>query len=101
MEGTTKLKTQLLVNDIVVPLDDFVQRYIGNVLKAIALSLGYSGMKVSLNIEKERVSMNSEGVNIPVDNEFSRTIVESTIKGMLSPLQGVVWVEKVTITSKE
>lgn len=35
MEDITLLKTQLLVNDASVPLNEFTQSYIGNILKGI------------------------------------------------------------------
>jgi hypothetical protein len=102
MEGITDLKTQLLVNDMVVPLNDFSQLYIGHILRGIASSLGCSGKKISINIDQDGLNLYSEDDNIRIGTEeFPCEIVESTVRGMLSPLRGVVWVEKVMITTKD
>ncbi len=100
-KGTTDLKTQLLVNEMVIPLNDFAQQYIGNVLKGIAKSLGCSGGDVSFNLDRDGLNLYSEDKNIALETDFSRDIVESTVKGMLSPIRGVIWIEKVMITTKE
>ncbi|UCE78997.1 MAG: hypothetical protein JSV13_10940 [Nitrospiraceae bacterium] len=99
-KGTTGLKTQLLVNEMVIPLNDFTQQYIGNVLKGIAQSLGCSGKDVRFNLDRDGLNFYSEDKDIEIKTEFSRDIVESTVKGMLSPIRGIVWIEKVMITTK-
>jgi len=86
---------------MVVPLNDFTQTYIGNVLRGIAVSLGCPGAKVSLDIDSKAVVLNSENRDLQIGKDFTRAIVESTVKGMLSPLDGVVWLEKVTITTRD
>ena len=100
-KGTTGLKTQLLVNEMVIPLNDFTQQYIGNVLKGIAQSLGCSGEDVHFNLDRDGLNFYSENNDIEIKTDFSRDIVESTVKGMLSPIRGIVWIEKVMITTKE
>lgn len=101
LEGTIALKTQLLVNDMVIPLNDFTQQYIGNILRGIATSLGCSGKKISMNIDAEGLNLYSEYSDVQIRKDFDRALVESTVKGMLSPLRGVVWVDKVSITTRE
>jgi hypothetical protein len=32
--------------------------------------------------------------------DFARQFIESTIKGMLSPLKGIFWLQKITITAR-
>jgi hypothetical protein len=86
---------------MVIPLNDFNQLYIGNILKGIALSLGHSSKKVSVNVDPDGLNIYSGDTEIPVKKEFVHSIIESTIKGMLSPLKGVFWLEKVTITTTE
>ena len=102
MAGTTDLKTQLLVNDMVIPLNDFTQLYIGNILRGIATSLGCWGKKISMDIDPQGLNLYSEDTDVQIrKKEFAREIVESTVKGMLSPLHGVVWLGKVTIITRE
>jgi hypothetical protein len=91
----------VLVNDMVIPLNDFTQLYIGNVLRGIATSLGCPGSSVSLDIDAGGLNLLSEGTSHPVSTEFARSMVESTVRGMLSPLEGVVWIERITISTRE
>ena len=100
VEGTTDVKTQLLVNDMVIPLNDFAQLYIGNILRGIATSFGCFGTKISMNIDRETLNLCSEDSDVQIRQEFIRAIVESTVKGMLSHLRGIVWFDNVTITTR-
>jgi hypothetical protein len=86
---------------MVIPLNDFTQFYIGNVLRGIATSLGVPGSRISLDFAPEGLNLFSEDENVPVTTEFARSMVESTVRGMLSPLEGVVWVERITINTRE
>ena len=101
MVNITNMKTQLLVNDIVIPLNDFTQMYIGNILRGIATSLGYSGNSFSIRLDREGCVLHSEDSDVEIDNEFYNDIVKGTVRGMLSSLQGVFWHEKVTIITDE
>jgi hypothetical protein len=106
------MQTQLSVNDIIIPLNEFTQRYIGSVMMAIAISLipsislssegelvGFPD-KVCLYIDSENLAITANSEEVPVKKDFSRNIIESTIKGMLSPLKGVVWLERITISTR-
>jgi hypothetical protein len=86
---------------MVIPLNDFTQLYIGNVLRGIATSLGLPGSRISLNIDQGGLNLFSEEESVPVTKEFARSMVESTVRGMLSSLEGVVWVERITINTRE
>lgn len=86
---------------MVVPLNEFAQQYIGNILRGIALSLGYSGTNISIDIDSRGLNLYSEDRDIQIRKDFPRAIVESTVKGMVSPLKGVVWVDKVMIRTSE
>lgn len=99
--GTTILKTNLLVNDCVVPLNEFTQNYIGNVLKGVALSLGYDSRDIKVHIDKEEFHIYTENGEIPIIKDFARSLIEGTIKGILSPLKGVFWLQRITIASKD
>ncbi len=93
------MKTQLTVNNIGVPLNDFTQRYIGNILKSIALTLGTESTMITVSIEPDNLRIFADSGEITVKKDFVKQIVESTIKGVLSPLKGIFWLERITITT--
>ncbi|GBD99309.1 hypothetical protein BMS3Abin07_01344 [bacterium BMS3Abin07] len=93
-------KTKLLVNDEFIPLNDFTQRYIGNILRGIAEALGYSSRKVTIIIEPDDLKIFCGEEAVPIQKDFARLIVESTIKGVLSPLNGIFWLERISIVTE-
>ncbi len=95
-----KLKTNLVVNDTVIPLNQFTSDYIGNVLKAISSSLGYDAKKVCLYITPDGLQLYADERLVPIRKEFVRLIVESTVKGALSPLKGIFWLERISICTE-
>ncbi|NOX21340.1 MAG: hypothetical protein GXO99_08850 [Nitrospirae bacterium] len=95
------MKTNLVVNDTIVPLNPFTQRYIGNILKAITLSLGYEARKVNLCIDQDDLRLYADDQEVPIKKEFVKLIIESTIKGILSPLKGIFLLERILISSTE
>lgn len=95
------MKTTLMVNDIVIPLSDFTQAYLGNVLRGMALSLGSRGNDVGFNIDVNELTMYSDDTNIEIKDESTRLMIVSTVRGMLSSIKGVVWLGKVTLTTRE
>lgn len=97
MGVTTRLKTELLVNDSTVPLNEFTQNYIGNLLRGIALSLGHDSRDIKVQIDHSELTINTENGEIPILKDFARSLIESTIKGVLSPLKGIFWLQKITI----
>ncbi len=99
-EDTIFWKTGLLVNDYVIPLNRFTQNYIGNILRAIAHSLGHDGREFSLYIDGEEVRIYSDNGEIPIVRPFARDILTSTIKGVLSPLKGIFWLQRISINSR-
>ncbi len=99
-EVTTKLKTLLVVNDAVIPLNGFTQRYMGTMLRGIAESLGFPGKKVNLYINPDELKIFSDETEVPIRKEFVRFLIESTVKGILSPLKGIFWLEKITISTE-
>lgn len=101
MEGITALKTTLMVNDIVIPLNDLTQAFLGNVLRGMAVSLGGNSNDVGININFNEPTMYSDDRNIEIYDEYMRSMTVSTVRGMLSSIKGVVWLEKVTLTTKD
>lgn len=96
-----KVKTQLMVNETVVQLSEFAQLYVGSILRAIASSLGSSGNKITLDLDDQGLNLYSGDDSVPIGNDFASEIIESTVKGMLSGMKGVVWFEKITIVTHE
>jgi len=99
-EDTTLWKTNLMVNDYVVPLNRFTQTYIGNILRAMALSLGYNPKEVSAYIDGDEVRLYTEEGEIPIVREFAKAMVTSTVKGVLSPLKGIFWLQRISINTR-
>lgn len=95
------MKTSLLVNDSIVPLNEFIQNYMGNVLRGIVLSLGYDSRDITVYIDEAELRIYTEKGEIPLLKDFTRLLVESTIKGVLSPLKGIFWLQRITIVSKD
>lgn len=52
-------------------------------------------------IGRDKLHIYTENGEIPFLKDFSMSLIESTIKGILSPLNGVFWLERITITSRE
>ncbi len=98
-EDITKLRTCLVVNDHVIPLNEFTQLYIRNVLRAITASLGYESKKVHLYIESGDIKLFADDRLVPIRKEFVKLLIESTIKGVLSPLKGIFWLERISIVT--
>ncbi|MDB4285373.1 hypothetical protein N9903_00500 [bacterium] len=99
MDLATEVKTRILADDTVIPLNDFAQLYMGNILRATVASLGHSGEKIYLKVENQRLDLYADGASVPIKDRFKRDLVESTVKGALSSLKGIVWFDKVIIIS--
>jgi len=95
------LKTSIIVNDNPIPLNRFTQNYIGNILRAILLSLGHVSKDIIIAIDQKGLCIYTEKGDVPILKDFARMLVESTIKGMLSPLKGVFWLERIRIVSRD
>lgn len=100
-EVTIQLKTNLIVNDYAIPLNDFTQNYIGNILRGIVLSLGYNSKNVTINIGDSELNISTDNGKLHIIKDFVRLLIESTIKGVLSPLKGVIWSKKIIISCEE
>ena len=100
MAGTTGLKTLLRVNNQVISLTPFVQKYIAGVLCGILKSLGEYpnfGMKafggdlkvLTICIEPDDLRIYADELEVDIRKTFTRLLIKRTIKGMLSALDGV------------
>lgn len=100
MEDIIPLKTSLMVNNNIVPLNDFVQNYIANILGAIANSFDVSCENVTICADGDEFHIYTDNGEIDISKkDFARQLIESTVKGMLSPLKGIFWLQKITITA--
>ncbi|MBI5076733.1 MAG: hypothetical protein HZB62_16430 [Nitrospirae bacterium] len=96
----TRWQTDVIVNDTIVPVNEFTQNYIGNVLLGIAMSLGHTCRDVAVHIDGNGLSIYTEKGELPLLKDFARLLVESTLKGMVSPLRGVFWLQSLIVTTK-
>lgn len=101
MDLATGLKTRILADDTVIPLNDFAQRYIGNILRATVASFGRSGEKIYLKVEDQKLDLLADGISVPIKDGFESELVERTVKGTLSSLKGIAWLDKIIITTSE
>jgi hypothetical protein len=98
MSDTIKLQTLLLVNDFIIPLNDFTQQYIGNVMSGIVASLGFSSTRIVFSLNNDELKLFAGDKEVPVKKDFVRQIVTSTIKGVLSPLEGFHYINKLSLS---
>ncbi|MDI6744355.1 MAG: hypothetical protein QMD07_03145 [Thermodesulfovibrionales bacterium] len=88
------------MNNNIVPLNDFTQNYIASVLCAIAHTFGDDSRNVTMHIEPEEFHIYTENGELDIKKVFAKGLVESTVKGILSPLKGVFWSQNITIISE-
>jgi len=92
-----RFDTSLYFRDNQIPLNEFTQRYIGNVIRGIVSALGAKGNEYGVYIDGGRLEIYVDGVEVPLKKEFPRLIIRSTIKAMLSPLKGIAFFEDIMI----
>src|SRR4030067_207020 len=97
-EGITRLKTTLLVNDYSIELNEFTSNYIGEIIHGVVRALGKNDDKMSVEIDEKGLRIFTSNEEIPLVKEFVRNLIESTVKGVLSPLKGIFWLQKITIS---
>jgi len=95
-----RFDTKLFFRDNAIPLNDFTQRYIGNVVKGIVSSLGAEGEEYRIYIDGGRLEIFVDGEEVPLRKEFPKLIIRSTIKAMLSPLKGIAFFEDIMVVVK-
>jgi hypothetical protein len=96
----TQLKTSLTVNNNTIELNSFTQKYIANVLYGIARSFEIYPETIMVCVDAEGFRVYTDKGEIDVSKkDFAKQLIESTIRGMLSPLKGVFWMQNIVITS--
>lgn len=99
-EGVFQLRTSVIVNDTIIPLNGFTQNYIGNVLRSIAVSLGHPSKAVAVHIDRTGLCIYTEEGELPLLKDFAGLLVENTVKGLISSLRGVSWFQSLTVTTE-
>ena len=88
----------LLVNDMPIEIDYFVQGFIDHTLSGIVSAL--EGVReiesLVISIEGDRVSINLNNDLVPI-NPFVNKIIRNTIVGTVSSLKGVSEINKINI----
>ena len=80
----------LSVNGEPVPVDNFVQEFIGKVVTAMLVVLkGTEAMRnINLAIKEDAVAINVNNTPLPA-NPFVSSFIKNTVLGMVSSLKGV------------
>jgi hypothetical protein len=85
------MKTRLFSNENEAPLTRFIGNFLGNVCIGITKSLKTPQPVRTLRYELEgkdvRIEVNREKVPMDLNSGFSKTIVNSTIRGMVRHLK--------------
>jgi len=91
----------LLVNDLPINLDYFVQGFMDHTIAGMLESLEGTGRIKSADIalEGDKTSVRVNEVVVPT-NPFVSKIIKNTIVGMVSSLKGVGQIDKVSINIK-
>lgn len=89
----------LLVNDIPIELDYFVQEFIEHTMGGMMLTLKGTGEIKSLDvvIQGDEVIIDLNNARVPV-NPFVAKIIRSTVTGMVSSLKGVSEINKISLS---
>ena len=92
-------EVNLLVNDVPIPIDYFIQNFIDHVVSGMLASLEGTGeiKSLDISIEGEEVTINLNDALVPV-NFFVSKIIRSTTSGMVSTLKGVNGINKINIS---
>lgn len=79
-------------------MNGFTQRYIANMIIGIARSFGDPSEDISVYINDDDLQVESSSGQLNIEKDFARELIQSTIKGILSPLKGIFWRQKIRIT---
>ena len=84
------VKLSLIVNDISIDTDHFVEGFIDHTVSGMIEALKNTGETKNLNlvIDGDNVTLNLNGATVPL-TAFANKIIRSTIIGMVSTLKGV------------
>jgi len=91
----------LVVNDVPIELDYFVQGFIDHTISGMVEALEGAGeiKSLELSVEGGKVTVNLNGGVVPI-NPFVTKIIRNTIVGMVSSLKGVSEINRLNISIK-
>ncbi len=89
----------LLVNDMPIELDYFVQEFIDHTMGGMIQALKDTGEIKSLGvvINGDEVIIDLNNTSVPV-NPFVTKIIRNTVTGMVSSLKGVSEINKISVS---
>ena len=88
-------KVSLTVNNKPIPIEDFVQQFIGNVITGMVTELKGPGevKNIHLSIERDIVDIKLGDASLSI-NPFVSRLIKNTVLGMVATLKGVDGVVK-------
>jgi hypothetical protein len=88
----------LLVNDVPIEMDYFVQGFIDHTIGGVISALEETGeIKIlDISIEGDKVAINLNNAVVPI-NPFVNELVRNTIMGMIRSLKGVSEINRMNI----
>ena len=91
-------QVSLLVNDVPIPLDYFVEAFIDHTTGGMIAALEGTGeiKTLELTIDGENVAINLNNTAVPV-KPFVIKIIQNTVLGMVSSLKGVGEIDRVKL----
>ena len=91
-------QVSLLVNDVPIALDYFVQAFIEHTVSGMIEALEGTGQikNLNLSIDGNKVAIDLNGASVAI-NAFVTKIVKATTIGMVSSLKGVREIKKLRI----
>jgi len=63
--------------------------------------MGHTSNEITIDIDATNLSIRTGSGEIIILKDFARMFIESTIKGVLSPLKGVLWLQRITVVCTE
>jgi len=92
-------KVSLSINDVPVPIVDFVQEFINKVvIGMLSVLKGVDEIRsVDLSFDRDEVVINVND-NVVPSNDFVNEFVRNTVTGMITSLKGVDQVDKLEIS---
>ena len=95
------MNTLLTINDTAIPLNNFTQEYMGNIVRGIVTSLGVNGSNIQLLINREVLLIMADCEDVTIREEAAHYMIKSTVKEMLSSFKDIPSVETISMTVTE
>ena len=94
----TSRKVSLSVNDVPIPIEDFIQEFVEHVITGMLTVLKETGEMhdIHISIDGDIIELTVNNNAVPV-NPFVNTFITNTIVGMVSSLKGVGQIDRLEI----